>query len=112
MKKGDRLLIYGILLIAILGGIYLFMQKQEGYAVEITRNGEVIMTLPLNETTTIPLHDSDSGAYHLIAITEQGEATIFESNCPDLLCVAHKNISDVKEMIVCLPYRVVVEVVL
>lgn len=111
MKRGDGILILTILLIATIGGAYLYLQKQQGYVVEITRDTIPIMTLPIDTPTTVPIHDEDSGAYHLIEITNTGEVTVLESNCPDLLCVAHRNISAVKEMIVCLPHRVVVQVV-
>lgn len=111
MQRGDRLLICIILVMALVGGLYIYTQKQKGLAVEITRDGEFVMNLPLDTPVTIPIHDTDSGAYHLVGITEDGEATMLESNCPDLLCVEHKNISDTTEMIVCLPYRVVVAVV-
>lgn len=111
MKHGDIVLIFTILLIALVGGASLFLQKQQGYTVEITRDTIPIMTLPLDTPVIVPIHDEESGAYHLISITDALDVTVLESNCPDLLCVEHRNISNVNEMIVCLPYRVVVQIV-
>ena len=34
-----------------------------------------------------------------------------DADCPDKICVNHATISDVGESIVCLPHRVVVEIV-
>ena len=42
---------------------------------------------------------------------KDGQADMTEAECPDQICVEHKSISKNKETIVCLPNKVIVEIV-
>ena len=44
-------------------------------------------------------------------IIKDGQADMIEADCPDQICVDHKTISKNKETIVCLPNKVIVEIV-
>ncbi len=78
----------------------------EGEYIRITKNNSEAVYLPLNEDTEYPLPDGKN-----TVIIEDGRAYMREADCPDLLCVKTGKIRSVGERIICLPNRVVVEVV-
>lgn len=109
MKKQDFLLIGSMLGLAVLllAGYLLFFQKPGSYA-EITIDGTVYQTLPLNQNTTLQIPSGD-GHSNQLEITD-GFAKITDADCPDQLCVHQKKISHQGETLVCLPHKVVVTI--
>ena len=45
-----------------------------------------------------------------LLVIKDGKAKVTEADCPDLVCVRHREISLVGESIVCLPHRLVIEI--
>lgn len=110
IRKGDLLLFFGFLLLASLlfAGYRLFFQKP-GSSVEITIDGKVTKTLPLNQDTT---YEIISGEHHKnILKIKDGSASITDADCPDKLCVHQKKINKKGETLVCLPHKVVISVI-
>lgn len=52
-----------------------------------------------------------SGTWYNVLQIKEGEVSITEADCPDLICVHHKPVSRQGETIVCLPHKLLVEVV-
>lgn len=106
MKKGD--LILAVIILAIAGVGLLFYRNigktGEGF-VTVTVDGKVYGTYSLKEDREIPIHDTN---YLMI---QNGQADMVKADCPDQICVNQKPISKEKESIICLPNRVVVEIV-
>lgn len=98
------LFIFGILLTI---GIYCF--SEQGSAVTITVDGQLYGTYPLNASMEIPV-ELDGKVANTIII-EDGKASMKEADCPDRLCVHQGAIMRNKQTIVCLPHKLVVEVV-
>lgn len=110
MKRNDILLIAGILLAALLcTGIYFLKYHKTGDMVQISIDGTVSETLPLDSDTTYTIETAD-GSKNILKIAD-GQATITNADCPDKLCVHQKAISLVGENLVCLPHKVVVTIV-
>lgn len=108
--KNDILFIGGILSIALLFMLLVFfLQKKEGACVEVTVDGKVYGTYDLNENQEIPII-IDEEVTNVLTIKD-GMAKMTEANCPDHLCMHQKEISKEKETIVCLPNKVVAEIV-
>ncbi len=112
MTKGDKLLIFTIIvvnvLILVLINLSLFSYEEKYVSIQV--NGEEIMTIIFDDTVvgkTIPI-ETEYG-YNLIEIGD-GKVRVIEADCPDQLDVKQGYISDVGEIIVCLPNRLVVEV--
>lgn len=108
MKKKDWYLIAGLLLIA--GILFLIMgmgRQAEGKEIRITVDGETIGTYSLTENQEIPVH-GELGE-NLIHI-EDGKVWMEEADCPDGYCMEQGKISREKQTIVCLPHKLVVEV--
>ena len=107
MKKKDLYLIVGIVLVAIIGIIAVFMTQKEGKQVVITIDGTVYQEASLDEQKTIEV-ETEHGK-NVVRI-ENGAVFMESADCPDQVCVQHKKISKTGETIVCLPHKIVVEV--
>lgn len=106
MKKNDWILVASILVIVGIGFlIYVSFGKQTAGLVKVTVDGELFGTYSLDKEQEIEINDSN----HLTI--KNGYADMIEANCPDQICVDHKTISKNKETIVCLPNKVIVEIV-
>ena len=106
MKKNDWILVAVILVLAGVGFlIYTSFGKQTAGFVKITVDGEVYGTYSLEKEQEIKINDTN---YLMI---KDGYADMIEADCPDQICVEHISISKNKETIVCLPNKVVVEIV-
>ena len=106
MKKNDWILVAVILILAGIGFlIYLNFGNKSAGLVKITVNGELFGTYSLQKEKEIKINDTN----HLII--KDGQADMIEADCPDQICVDHKSISKKKETIVCLPNKVIIEIV-
>ena len=111
MKKKE-IIVIDILLIISLGGIALFYiinATDQALSVRVTSNGEVVAVLPLSEDHTETFKAADGG-YNTLVISD-GKAKITDADCRDKICVKTYPISSPGETIVCLPHKLVVEVI-
>lgn len=110
MKKNDIILAVSLVVIAIICAllIQLFVKK-DGNVAEVSINGQLYKSLPLNVNTELQIDDSEVNGYNILVI-ENGYAYMKDADCPDRNCVHQGKISKVGETIVCLPHKVVVEI--
>ena len=115
MKKGDK--IVGIILLIIVlittGGTLIYKNSIKGVEniAVIKRDGKVIKTIDLNkvvkpEEFTLK---TENGDYNTIAV-KHNSIRIIDANCPNKLCVKSGWITKPGEMIVCLPYKVIINI--
>ena len=108
MKKRDILLAGGILLVALVMLLVMHVTGEtKGDQVQITVNGEIYGTYPLEKDQTIEVTE---GEFHNVIRIEDGQAYMEEADCPDGYCKRQGTISRVNETIVCLPHKLVAEV--
>lgn len=108
IKKKDFLLGGGIL--AVVLALLLVMKvtgSEAGNRIQVTVDGEVYGTYSLTENQVIEVKEGDF--YNRIRI-EGGKAYMEEANCPDGYCERQGKISGGAQTIVCLPHKLVVEV--
>ena len=108
MKKKDLILGAGIIVIAL--AMLLVMQLtrgEEGNQIRVTLDGKIYGTYSLSKDQTIEVKNGDF--YNRIRI-ENGKAYMEEANCPDGYCEEQGKISGRTQTIVCLPHKLVVEV--
>jgi len=113
MKKrrlfNDILLISALVIIPV---IILLVNISPGNAssgtVVITVDNEVYALAPLSEDTEITVN-TENGINHVII--KNGEAWVSDADCSEQICVSHRAISKTGEQIVCLPHRVVLEII-
>lgn len=108
--KNDILMITALLLVSVIvyAVIQLVVKKDGGY-VHIKVDGVRVHTLSLHEDKTIEVQGYNGG-YNIVTVKD-GKVYVEGADCPDSLCVHMGTISKTGETIVCLPHRVVVEVV-
>ena len=108
MKKTDLILALAAIIAA--AGIWLFYSAgaDHGLTAVVTVDGEVRAELSLDKDETATI-ETEWG-YNIVH-TENGQAFVTEADCRDQICVDHKKVDKVGETIVCLPHKMVVEVV-
>lgn len=137
IKKADLVLIVGCLLAAALLGVFFIVHRETGSKVRILCDGIEMKTLSLDSLQTnsaeaadgyylITLNEgaaevqyflnkpelklTEETSYNLISVSS-GTVVMEEADCKDQICVHHKPVTSVRESIICLPHRLVVEIV-
>lgn len=106
MKKNDWILVTVILVLAGVGFlIYTNLGRQSAGIVKVTVDGELFGIYSLEKEQEIKINDTNR------MIIKDGQADMIEADCPDQICVKHISISKNKETIVCLPNKVIIEIV-
>ncbi len=113
MTKWDKILIVFILVISLssLGFIGRKGTNYDAKYVSIQVNGEEIKKIIFDKKIigkTIPI-ETEFG-YNLIEIGDE-RVRVIEADCPDKIDVKQGYISNTNEIIVCLPNRLVVEII-
>ena len=98
------ILISAFLLIGLVGLLLFAAWRDEGEFVRVTVDGTVFGEYPLDRDDVIDI-ETGEGTNTLTIV--DGQADMTEADCPD----NHATISDVGESIVCLPHRIVVEII-
>ena len=102
----DAVLILVLLAASLLSIFMIKAFSEEGNYVRVSVDGETVCEYPLSEDGVYSLNGGTN-----ILVIKEGEAYVSEASCPDGLCVYQGKISLVGERIVCLPNRVMAEVV-
>ncbi|MCR5675892.1 MAG: NusG domain II-containing protein [Lachnospiraceae bacterium] len=125
LRKND-LLLAGALVLLSLGMLFLSAvragNRQEETWIRILRDGEEIGVWPLSADAvfTVPASADREVVEGRIAgglsdvntvVIENGTCRVSEADCPDRICVERGRISVSGETIVCLPHRLVIEVI-
>ena len=106
MKKREIILAAVIILAALLlWGIFRLTGRSGGDLLRITVDNEQYGEYPLNQDQTIRINDTN------VCEIRNGTVRMTAADCPDHLCIRQGEISSEYASIVCLPNRVVVEVV-
>ncbi|WP_414733623.1 NusG domain II-containing protein [Acetobacterium carbinolicum] len=110
MKKNEFVIIIGLLAVSLIGiaAFYFFAATDKPLSVRVSRQGEVVTVFPLSEDHTETF--TDTSGSNTLEISG-GTAKIIEADCPDHICVKTHPISNPGETIVCLPHKLVVEVI-
>ncbi|MEG0806285.1 MAG: NusG domain II-containing protein [Lachnospiraceae bacterium] len=112
MKKNDILLILILLLLS--AAAYVGIRFYGGYSTDnaqalVTVDGTEYGRYPLSRDCTIKIKAGNK-RYNVLVI-QNGYADMREATCPDGVCVAHRKINKKGETLVCLPNKVVVEII-
>ena len=108
--RSDIILIGILLIISLSVLLFVFLTREEGAIADVYVDGVKVAEYPL----------SIDGVYYLnngsnVLVIENGTAYMREANCPDKFskngCVNTGKISYVGQTIVCLPNKIIVEIV-
>ena len=107
-RKNDIMLVAVIGFIALLLWLIIYITRSEGAFVRVTVDGGEYGTYPLDADAEIFIRGD--GAYNILVIKD-GEAAVLDASCPDKLCMHQGKIRYDGQSIICLPNKVVVEIV-
>ena len=108
IKKADIILLIVILAIGIPMSVLSLTAGTGGDKVKISADGQVYGIYPLDEDGEIEV--TEDGHTNHITIKD-GQVSMSYSTCRNQVCVNTGAISQTKDAIVCLPNRVVVEII-
>lgn len=104
----DVALIVGIIALCAGGIIFLVTNSKQGGSATISVDGEVVKTFSLDEDTEYVV-DTDKGVNKVVI--KDGMVSVTNADCPDKVCVNHTPIDETGETIICLPHKLVIEIV-
>lgn len=105
MKRNDGLLAAGILAAAVLLFCFqIFRGTGDHATVSVTVDGSLFGTYSLEEDQTVEINDTNR------LMIREGSARMEWADCPDQICVHHRDISRDGESIICLPNQVVISI--
>lgn len=108
IKKADIVLLIIILAVGIPLSVLSLAAGTAGDKVQISAEGEVYGIYPLDEDCEIEV--TENGHTNHITI-KGGQVSMSYSTCLNQVCINTGAISETKDAIVCLPNRVVVEII-
>lgn len=107
--KNDIILAVIVIAVAAVGLLLLNIFKTEGSFAVIKIDGKETERYPLSVNTEVVIETGDNGRNTLVI--EDNKAFMKDANCPDKICEGHSKISYKGETIVCLPHKVVIEII-
>lgn len=106
--RNDILLILFFLIIALVALAFMKLHGKTGAEIRVSVNNREYGVYSLDKNQKITIGEDD---WENILEIKNGSANMIKADCPDKVCVNHAPISKKGETIVCLPHKVVVEVV-
>lgn len=134
----DIILILGIVVLGVIGLVYYKNHKVPGNVVTITVDGNEVFKRDIDTNDKLLIQVMDGVATEIsesdiddiknsgssdaaanseekssglnIIMIENGKVSVIDANCPDKICVEHKEIDSVGETIICLPHKLIVEI--
>ena len=107
--KNDIILAVIVIAVAATGLLLVNVFRTEGSFAVIKIDGKETERYPLSVNTEVVIETGDDGRNTLVI--EDSKAFMKDANCPDKICEGHSKISYKGETIVCLPHKVVIEIV-
>lgn len=113
MSKSAKIIFALLVLAAAVSGAFILLRGggTEAPVARISRDGVVLEEIPLDQVEvgySFVLED-ESGSNTVLV--EPGRIRISQADCPDQICVNQGFISDSTVPIVCLPHKLMIEIV-
>lgn len=105
MNRRDRILIGGLLILALAVSGLLFLLRKNGAWAVVRVGGTEVARYSLSQDGVYPLN----GGTNILKI-ENGTACMTEANCPDRLCVRQGKVRYNGQTITCLPNQLTVTI--
>ena len=113
MTKKVKLTLGALLLIAAACAAFLLLRPRgQGTVATVKQNGEVLYEIDLSALTgpvTLEV-EGENGLWNIIT-AEPGRICVQSAACPDQICVHQGYISDGTTPIVCLPNKLIIEII-
>ena len=109
--RNDGILAAVILIIAVAVLLYTSLTKVEGNSVVVKIDGVETQRFSLEENIEFEIKTGKNEENYNVLVIKDGKASIVDADCPDGICEDYRPISYVGETIICLPHKVVIEIV-
>lgn len=109
--RNDVILAAVIVIIAVAGLLFINGTKVKGNRVVVKINGVETRSYVLSENTEFEIKTGKKNEDSNVVVIENGKVRVTEADCPDGICKNYRPISYVGETIICLPHKVVIEIV-
>ncbi len=109
--RNDIILVAVIAVIAAAGLLFFGLNKESGAFVAVNINGEQTAVYPLSVDTEVTVTTGENNEDINVLTIKDGKAYVSSANCPDGICAETRAAQYVGETIVCLPHKVVFEIV-
>lgn len=105
MKKRDCIFAFAVILLAALSFLMIKLHSKGADTVRITVDGQLFCEKPLDTDCEIDINGTN------VAVIESGAVYMKSATCPDKLCVHMGRAKDSSKKIICLPNKVIIEVI-
>ncbi len=108
--KWDIIILLFLILAGVFFSVWMFHPASApGNILEVRQNGRVLKTLPLDQNSRETISSEGGGTNTFII--QDGSVSMIEADCGDHTCIQTGNIQKGGESIVCLPHRLVLQIV-
>ena len=107
--KKDIILIAALFLIGAVIAAVVLLSGGKGAIVQVSVDGAVVSEYPLLSDLETDIHGTQGGVNHLVI--KDGMAWMENADCPDGLCIKMGRIHQNGQSIICLPHKIVVQIV-
>lgn len=113
MSKNAKIILILLLAAAVLSAGVIFMQKKQPASpvARITRDGELLEEIRLDQVEKAYSFVVEDELGSNTILVEPGRIRVSQADCPDQVCVNQGFISDGTVPIVCLPHKLIIEIV-
>ena len=109
--RNDGILAAVIIIIAVAVLLLMNLTKVKGNSVVVKIDGVETQRYSLEENIEFEIRTGENNEDYNIVVIEDGKVSVAEANCPDGICEDYRPISYVGRTIICLPHKVVIEIV-
>lgn len=109
--RNDLILVAVITVIAAIGLFLWNSNRTQGTGVAVYIDGVQTAVYPLSENREVDIITGDEEEHLNRLVIRDGTVSVSEANCPDAICVKTRAATYVGETIVCLPHKLVIEIV-
>lgn len=109
--RNDIILAVVLLVIAAASFLWWRSVRNEGAYVAVNIDGVQTAVYPLSEDREVVITTGDNNEHENIMVIENSEVRVTEADCPDGICAKTRAASYVGESIVCLPHKLVIEII-
>lgn len=113
MSKNTKIILILLLAAAVLSAVVIFMQKKRPASpvARITLDGELLEEIRLDQVEKAYSFVVEDEFGSNTILVEPGRIRVSQADCPDQVCVNQGFISDGTVPIVCLPHKLIIEIV-
>lgn len=109
MKPFDFILIIMLMLASFFPLLFFIHTNTSGHVAQLRVNNHLIKTFDLRKNQVFTYFNKADGDSNKIEVRD-GQIAIVDANCDDQICVRKGFISKTGQTIVCLPHRLVIEI--